>query len=152
MKKLPKGERLDRVYGLRQTRSFENLLYASREEGQLIRDLIKRPPLSEDGCPLLFPFLVVEAKSGKSGDDWYSVKLQTAFPIYTLLENQRSLRLATGQRSSWHAGPLVWSFMNKGEDWRLCIAHQKDCTAPHALGFSYETVGSFAIFSFVDYK
>jgi hypothetical protein len=117
MKKLPKGERPDRIYGLRQTR----MLYASCEEGQLVRDLLKRPPLSEDGCLLLFPFHVVEAKSGKSGDDWHSIKLQTAFPIYTFLENQRSLRLVTGQRSSWHAGLLVWFFMNKGEDWRLCI-------------------------------
>jgi hypothetical protein len=149
MKKLPKGERPDRVYGLRQTRNFEILLYASREEGQLVRDLLKRPPLSEDGCPLLFPFLVVEAKSGKSGDDWHSIKLQTAFPIYTFLENQRSLRLAMGQRSSWHAGPLVWFFMNKWEDWHLCIAYQRDRTAPHALGFSYGTVSSFAIFFFI---
>jgi hypothetical protein len=71
MKKLPKGERLDRVYGLRQTRNFEILLYASLEKSRLVRDLLKGPPLLEDGCPLLFPFLVVEAKLGKSGNDWH---------------------------------------------------------------------------------
>jgi hypothetical protein len=121
--KLPKGEQPDRVYGLRLTRNFENLLYAQHGEGKLVRDLLPKGPFSEDGHPLLFPFLVVEAKSGKSSDDWHSIMLQTSFPIHTFLNAQRSLRQAAESRSKWQAGPLVWFFMNKGEDWRLCVAH-----------------------------
>lgn len=125
-KELPKGEQPDMVYGLRQTRNFEAALYAKSTQSRLnidtwlVRDLLKRSPLSEDGDPLLFPFLVLEAKSGKSDNDWRSIKLQTSFPIRAFLEYQRNLQVATGQRSKWKAGPLVWFFMNKGEDWHLC--------------------------------
>ena len=143
MKKLPKGEQPDRIYGLRQTRNFEDMLYTSHEENRLVRDMFNPSPLSEEGHPLLFPFLVVEAKSSKSVDDWHSIKLQTAFPIYTFLEVQQSLRLATGQRSKWKAESLVWFFMSKGEDWGLCAAFRKDRAAAHGLSISSETVRLF---------
>jgi hypothetical protein len=98
-KKLAKREHPDRVFGLCETRNFQSLLYSQHEKGRLVREVIQRQPYSEDGRPLLFPFLVVEAKSSKSDDDWHSIKLQTAFPIFTFLEVQQSLRLAAGQRS-----------------------------------------------------
>lgn len=120
--KLRKGQRPDRVYGLRLTRNLENYLYAQHGEGKLVRDLLPSGPFPEDGHPILFPFLAIEAKSGKSNYDWHSIKLQTALPIHTFLEAQQSLRRATGNKSKWKAGPLVWFFMNKGEDWRLCAA------------------------------
>ena len=141
--KLPKGEQPDRIYGLRETRNFENMLYALHEENKLVRDIINPTPLSPDGHPLLFPFLVVEAKSSTSTDDWYSIKLQTAFPIYTFLETQQSLQLATGQKSKWKSEPLVWFFMSKGEDWGLCAAFRKDRAPAHGLRISSETVRLF---------
>lgn len=146
MKKLPKGEQPDRVYGLRQTRNFEDMLYAPHENNRLVRDVIHPSPLSEEGHPLLFPFLVVEAKSSKSSDDWHSIKLQTAFPIYTFLEVQQCLQKATGQRSKWKAEPLVWFLMNKGEDWVLCAACREDHAAPQALNISPETVRLFQLY------
>ncbi|KAI9797022.1 MAG: hypothetical protein M1833_005855 [Piccolia ochrophora] len=138
MKKLPKGEQPDRVYGLQQTRNFEDKLYASLPGNRHVRDLLQRSPLSEDGHPLLFPFMVAEAKSGTSGDDWHSIKLQTAFTIYTFLEVQQTIKLATEERSRWHAGPLVWFFMNKGSDWRLCVAFQTNHTG-HKFNVPRET-------------
>lgn len=140
MEKLPKGEQPDRIYGLRQTRNFEDMLYTSYEEDKLVRDLITPSPLSEDGHPLLFPFLVVEAKSSKSNDDWHSIKLQTAFPIYTFLEVQQRLQKAAGPRSKWKAEPLVWFFMSKGEDWILCAACREDRAASQGPEISPETV------------
>jgi len=141
MEKLPKGEQPDRVYGLAETRNFQNLLYSLHEEGKLVSEIIQEQPFSDDGHPLLFPFLVVEAKSAKSPDDWYSLKLQTAFPIFTFLEVQQSLRNATGQNSRWKSGPLVWFFMNRGEDWRLCAAYQQPCKSSSASSpVSHETV------------
>ena len=137
---LPKRQQPDRVYGLRQTRNFENFLYTQHGQGKLVRELLPNGPFSEDGHPILFPFLVIEAKSGKAADDWHSIKLQTAFPIYTFLETQQSLKRATGSRSKWKSGPLVWFFMNKGEDWRLCAAYHVDCACDNVSDCNSDTV------------
>jgi hypothetical protein len=123
-KQLPQDKQPDRIYGLRQTRNLEDLLFTPIADGKLVGDLLQLHPVTERGEPLLFPFLVVEAKTGTAEDDWESITLQTAFPIYTFLNVQRSLKLATASRSRWTAGPLVWFFMSRGEDWRLCLAYQ----------------------------
>ena len=79
--KLPQEQRPDRIYGLRQTRNFENLLLASLAEGEYVEDkLARQPHAGVGGEPLLFPFLVVEAKAGNAADDWASICLQTSFP------------------------------------------------------------------------
>ncbi|KIX02682.1 uncharacterized protein Z518_08624 [Rhinocladiella mackenziei CBS 650.93] len=125
---LSKEQYPDRIYGLRQTRNFEETLYShakceSAQDDKLVRDLVDVSPLSLDGDPLLFPFLILEAKSGKSEDDWHSIKLQTTFPIRTCLDVQHTVQRASGNDCRWRSGPLVWFFMNKGEDWRLCAAY-----------------------------
>jgi hypothetical protein len=126
---LPKNaDKPDAIYGLRQTRHFENLLYgrarirADNGEEALVRDLLGEQPIAGEGDPMLFPFLVVEAKSGKSADDWHSVKLQSAFAVKTFLETQYNLQKSTGSLSKWVEGPFAWLFMSKGEDWRVCGA------------------------------
>jgi hypothetical protein len=88
----------------------------------LVIDLINVSLQAMDGDRLLFPFLVLEAKSGKATDDWYSIKLQSCFPIRSALEIQRQLRLTNGSRSRWIEGPLVWFIMSRGEDWRVSFA------------------------------
>ena len=132
----------DAIFGLRQTRNIENLLYDTRkneleldlgsnavDQDRQIHELLDPSPLtqpiSQKGDMLLFPFLVVEAKSGTSDSDWYSIQMQTAFPIKAFLDTQDRLRRATGRRSKWHAGPLVWFFANKGEDWSLSGAYME---------------------------
>jgi len=94
-------------------------------------ELHKQPHSNISGEALLFPFLVVEAKAGNAPDDWSSIRLQTAFPIYTYLNTQQSLRSATAQKSKWKSGPLVWFFMSRGEDWRLCLAYQVPQASNH---------------------
>ena len=145
MRRLPKGEQPDRMYGLRQTRNFEDMLYTSHED-KFVRDTVKSSPLSEDGQPLLFPFVLVEAKSSRSMDDWHSIKLQTAFPIYTFLEVQRSLRTATGQKTTGRLEPLVWFFMSKGEDWVLCAGFTKDCASNQDSRGTLETVSLLSVY------
>jgi hypothetical protein len=120
----------DRIYGLRQTRNFEEAIYVHahsehEQSGKLVADLITTSPLSMDGDPLLFPFLLLEAKSGKAADDWHSIKLQTAFPIQACLKVQRDLQTKTARGYRWQNEPLVWFFMNKGEDWQLCAAYTR---------------------------
>lgn len=128
----------DRIFGLRQTRNIQNLLHDTRKfeqelspevnSRQLHEELGPSPldqPLCQLGDELLYPFLVLEAKSGTSDSDWYSIQLQTAFPIRTFLETQRRLHKATMPHSNSHTSSthLVWFLANRGEDWRLSVAY-----------------------------
>ncbi|RYP26974.1 hypothetical protein DL768_011471 [Monosporascus sp. mg162] len=90
--KLPQEQKPDRIYGLRQTRNFEDMLLKEIGNGRFPEDHLHRQPHSTtEGEALLFPFLVVESKAGNAPDDWSSIRLQTAFPIYTYLNVQQSL-------------------------------------------------------------
>jgi hypothetical protein len=128
---LPRATKPDAVYGLRQTRNMENLLndtacLARPEDGQdiLVNESLGEPPLSEEGDPLVFPFLLLEAKSAKAADsDWHSIQLQSAFPVRTLLCTQELLKNMTESHAKPQADPLVWLFMNRGEDWRVSAAY-----------------------------
>ncbi len=145
---LGKREKPDRIYGLRETRNIENLLHdtavpqgdeASSDGPGQVQEVLGLPhldqPMNMSGDRQLFPFLVLEAKSGSSGDSWQSIRLQTAFSIRTFLETQRRLRLATGSRSKWRSGPFVWFLSNKGEDWRLSAAYTTQGAAKrHTVG------------------
>ncbi|CAI6071074.1 unnamed protein product [Clonostachys chloroleuca] len=126
---LPQDQRPDRVYGLRQTRKFDELLLKKIGNGIFVEDRLQEQPHSTVGEALLFPFMVVEAKAGNAADEWHDIKLQTAFPIYTYLQTQQSLRAATGSRCRWDSGPLVWFFCSRGDDWRLFLAYQSRADA-----------------------
>lgn len=89
----------DRIQGLQRTANFETLLrtpYAHdypNEPDKLVEDVVKSSvnPLS-GGDPLLFPFLVHEAKSAKSCQDFKYRETQSAFPIKNALELQSKFR------------------------------------------------------------
>jgi hypothetical protein len=91
-------------------------------EDQALKDL-KISPFRKDGDPLLFPFLVLEAKSEKGADSFGLIEMQTAFCIRTLLKLQADLHVAVGEQTSCLGGPLVWFFASKGEEWRLSAAY-----------------------------
>lgn len=122
----------DSIFGLRQTRNIENLLYDTRNSAleadspnkeKQLHELLAPSPVSRKGDILLYPFLVLEAKSGKSDSDWQAIRMQTAFPIKKFLDTQNRLREAAAEHSEWRAGPLVWFIANRGEDWRLSAAY-----------------------------
>lgn len=139
-KQLPQEQRPDRVYGIRQTRNFEDLMFKEIGSGEFLGERLQQQPHpTVQGEALLFPFLVVEAKAGNAADDWSSICLQTAFPIYTYLNVQQSLRAATSQGSASTASPLVWFFMSRGEDWRLSLAYTKARTGQPFLGNPHHT-------------
>lgn len=140
-KELGKRENPDRVYGLRKTRNIELLLYgiaAQRPEPGVNRDAdqtdqipgsrFMNQPMNAKGDHQLFPFSVLEAKTGSS-DEWHAINMQTAFSIRTFLETQRELYSAASAWSDWQAGPMVWFFSNKGKNWRLCAAYTEDAPA-----------------------
>jgi hypothetical protein len=84
-------------------------------EGQELRDILECGPFNEMRDQVLFPFLVLEAKS-ETGDSFDDIEIQTAFAIKKLLDIQLKLQLATGERSQWQSGPLIWFLSNRGDD------------------------------------
>jgi hypothetical protein len=62
---------------------------------------------------VLYPFLIIEAKSEKGGTGFESIETQTAFPIRTLLKLQKDLSIASGISLK----PLVWFLANQGDKW-----------------------------------
>lgn len=68
---------------------------------------------------VLYPFIVVEAKSEKAPDSWGSVERQSAFAVRTCLQLQKNLRRETEVDE---LQCLVWFFAFKGEEWRLYAA------------------------------
>lgn len=93
---LPKQEP-DRVYGLQATNNFEKLLSTpmpgtlSSDADTTLGELVRSSPFKDGIEPLLFPFLILEAKSGKSSSGFREIQMQTAFPIFALLKLQQDL-------------------------------------------------------------
>ena len=123
---LPKKEHPDRIYGLRETYTFERTLSdlaKPRDDQDIlripVRQAVRSTPFREDGDPLLYPFLILEAKSGKGQDSFDAIERQTAFPIRTLLKLQEDLAQQCSNHPTWQDGPTVWFLANKGEEWRV---------------------------------
>lgn len=101
----------DRVVGLTETKSFSRLLNLS-STGESIRST----PFAKLQDPLLFPFLILEAKQDRDSAGFEGAQRQTAFPIRELLRLQRGVYdLVPGSS----AAPLVWFIANRGDDWRV---------------------------------
>ena len=105
-----KERKPDRIFGLEKTTMFEK--YVSAEENENLR----HSPFA-DGR-ILYPFLIIEAKSEKGSPGFDSIESQTAFPIRTLLQLQDKLALQTGTKIN----PLLWFLANQGEEWRVYAA------------------------------
>ena len=99
--------RPDRVFGLSRAKSMDGYLKA-----EAFKDLRHSPfPNSE----MLYPFLILEAKSGVGGTGFEAIETQTAFPIRTCLKLQQDLR----QRSGVPLDPLLWFLSFQGDEWRV---------------------------------
>jgi hypothetical protein len=91
------------VFGLRHTKTFK--------ENASVPGGLRRSPF-RDGR-VLYPFLIIEAKSEKGSPGFESIETQTAFPIRTLLKLQKDLSIASGISFK----PLVWFLANQGDEW-----------------------------------
>ena len=105
-----KERKPDRVFGLEKTTMFDK--YVSAKENENLR----HSPFV-DGR-ILYPFLIIEAKSEKGSPGFDSIESQTAFPIRTLLQLQDKLALHTGIAIN----PLLWFLANQGDEWRVYAA------------------------------
>lgn len=114
----------DRVYGLKNTGNFDSLLSSSappelaNEPGDTIGDIIKHTPFDYDTDPLLFPFLLLEAKSESSSNGFDDIQIQSAFPIRALLKLQEDLQASSSIPDPGMA-PLVWFLACRGDAWKV---------------------------------
>jgi hypothetical protein len=124
---LPKHEP-DRIYGLQATRNFADLLSrpipgpAPPGEAIILGDLVRSSPFKGESDPLLFPFLVLEAKSESSANGFDYIQTQTSFPIWALLKLQEDLQSHLVDAEPCF-DPLVWFFANRGDAWRIYGCH-----------------------------
>ena len=95
----------DRVFGLGMTKSFERCLP--------LHPKLRHTPF-RDG-ELLYPFLIIEAKSEKGSPGFEFIETQTAFPLRTCLKLQKDLADSSGTGLS----PLVWFMGYQGDQWRV---------------------------------
>jgi hypothetical protein len=110
-----RGKELDRVFGL-----VLNQHIAARRD-------IRHNPFA-DG-KILYPFLTIEAKSGRGSPGFESVETQAAFPIMTFLQLQQNLSASTQMKID----PLVWFFANQGDVWSVYA-----CVVDRAQSVSYK--------------
>lgn len=134
-------EEPDRVYGLKQAGDFNFILNSAAkiDPSKRLRDTIEISPFFEEREPLLFPFLIMEAKSAKQGDT-AAVELQSAFCIRRLLLLQHNLKEKTGPETQWKTGPLVWFFHWYGERWTVtgCFVENVNGNAHYVSVSSHE--------------
>ena len=120
-------KRPDRAYGLQETRKLASRLgksYAHVSTGPgkqtLVSDIVRTSTNPDNGgVPLHFPFLIHEAKSEKSANNFEETEIQTALPIKQALHLQQSLKDTRGNMANVPEGPLVWFTANRGETWRV---------------------------------
>lgn len=128
--------RPDRIIGLCQTPTVESLLEKpDRRHPRTVEQTIRTSPFKEAGEPVMFPFLVMEAKSDKSTYSFGDIDMQTAFAIRELVILQEELEDAASRlgNADWEAVPLVWYFSYRGEQWRLHGAFPRPHGDPGAV-------------------
>jgi hypothetical protein len=104
----------DRIVGINGTRALRRIL----DNLEDIRGIRSTPFADTSNDPLLFPFLVLEAKREKDSPGFEQIKEQTAFPIWQLLLLQQRLRDRASATTS-DAAPLVWFLASRGDYWRI---------------------------------
>ena len=123
----PAKEKPDRLIGLTETENFRLLLNSHDNRTPLgegwkkIRDTVDFT-FKDELKPLLFPFLIIEAKSGQSGFDFQAIAAQTIYCIEDILRMQLNLRTASEKETFQ---PLAWFIGYAGQFWHIsaCYMH-----------------------------
>jgi hypothetical protein len=93
---------------------------AELEPSQQIADVLQTSCNPDrGGRNLLFPFLVMEAKSGMGGSHFDGTENQTLLPIRNALMLQYELQSVEFNRMKVPGGPIAWFLANIGEQWRV---------------------------------
>ncbi|OAP55863.1 hypothetical protein AYL99_10015 [Fonsecaea erecta] len=94
----------DVVIGLRYTETLGQLLSSRKSRYNPFKDEY-----------VVFPFIVIEAKSEESDGGFGAIERQSAFPVRTCLRLQQRIKTETGSQHLC----LVWFFAYKGDMWWL---------------------------------
>ncbi len=93
----------DRIHGLQKTSMFEKLLqelYCHEESEnsrpRRIEEILQTSINPDGGDPLLFPFLLLEARGEKGPENFEHMEIQTSFPIKHALKLQYDLLKTRG--------------------------------------------------------
>lgn len=125
--------RPNRIIGFQETHSFTRRLEkhdfvaaeSENEAGNVtLWDTVESTILNHKGKALLFPFLIIEAKS-RHGAPFDYCNLQTAAPILKMLKMQEDIQKKSNMTLEY-GGPLVWYIAYRGEDWRLSGCYVSD--------------------------
>ena len=114
----------DRVFGLRKTKAFDAVLDMLESPANAMIDrvssteAIRCSSFKDCDDPLLFPFLLLEAKPEQISKGFQDIQIQTAFPIWALLRIQEDLQ-GRAYKDTASGSPLIWFFANRGEYWRV---------------------------------
>lgn len=123
-KDLVKMERPDLIYGFVETRRFREALNELPAESE--NEIQYRSFVKSASYPIIFPFLVCEAKSEQSTDSFRDIEVQTMFTIHTLLKIQEELQNESAKHGiSPPTCPMVWFFAYRGANWRIYICYTK---------------------------
>lgn len=140
-------QRPDRILGLRETAKIRMLLDQSPRDlsyndARKIRDLLQCSPFKWQPDPLLFPFLVLEAKADSAQDSFLDIRYQTAFPVKRLLDLQCDLQSRV-TRLEQIPQPLVWFLGYRGSDWKIygCYLSSGSPTKSVYVSSSYAGAG-----------
>lgn len=117
------NQRPDRIVGLSETNNINELLEQppqphSADSVRKVRDLVLCSPFKPQSSPLLFPFLVLEAKSDSAQSSFSDIQTQSAFPIWSLLNLQHGLQTVRAGDTG-RPEPLVWLLGYRGSDWKV---------------------------------
>ena len=133
-----KNRRPDRILGFQETNSLSrrlaqyDLMAGKLGDDPALKTLwetVESTVLNHKGNALLFPFLVIEAKS-RYGDSFDACDIQTALPILKMLKIQEDLQ-AKSQMTLEYGGPLLWYIAYRGEDWRLSVCYISEKSDEH---------------------
>ncbi|KAK8009764.1 ABC transporter [Apiospora arundinis] len=122
-----KSEKPDRVYGLRQTGTLLKLLRTKvgDDEFGTLEERLEPTLFPNDLKPQVFPFLLLEAKTGSSAS-FQEIDDQSGVMLHKCLTIQQRLRDAISPASKWIAGPLCWYISSCGATWRIAAGYAVD--------------------------
>ena len=115
----------DRVIGLKATKNLQSLLAqplhprfgAPGRQGP-VRGVLQSSPFENEQDPLLFPFLLLEAKQDSAPRGFWDIETQSAFPIREILKIQKDLQ--SGIPQDWGSPePLAWFLGHSSSHWRV---------------------------------
>ncbi|KAL4938548.1 hypothetical protein BDV06DRAFT_200707 [Aspergillus oleicola] len=125
-KRVVKGKHPDLILGLTNNIKFEKILDAPLDIQGKIDDnetvgSVLKTDLFASTSGMIFPFLVLEAKQGRTPESQRDIERQMALPAYEMLRMQTCLLERSTLVDPSNRLPRVWLISSKAEIWKVYI-------------------------------